>query len=957
MMTYTEFKTVEKPIIEWLQGLDWKYISPDELKRDTEETFDLPTLQAAIKKLNPETIKTDEDVEKVVNQLRRFSNDIRGNKEFFEWLKGERSLVLKPGEKARTIRLVDFENIENNVFVATNQFKFSGYEDVRFDIILMVNGLPLLVMEAKAPTREIFDYHEAIKQISRYQKQAPQIFKYIAFTCVTDGLNFRYGVTENKFFQWKNSHLTDQLEPAIKEIFNKQTFLDLIANFIIFEKEREETKKKITMHNQFSAANKIFQRVLTRQEKTGLIWHFQGSGKTLTMLFAAWKLKKAPQLNNPTILVIVDRIDLESQHWGTFANVDLPYTAKALNTKDFIGKLKRESREVIITTIQKFERVEEVLSKRENIIIFIDEAHRTQYGKLAMYMRQAFPNAIIFGFTGTPIDKGPLGKSTFRTFCPPGEKYLDRYSIKQSIEDGATVPISYLPRPDDFYIPKDQLDKEFFSITLGLSDEEQEKVLDKSATLKTALKSKDRINKIAKDIAEHYKTHIEPNGFKAQLVAVDRETCALYKEALDKYLPAEYSVVIFTPNPNDEEFLKRLVKDEKEKERLIKKVAQGTFQKPNENPKIIIVTDMLLTGFDAPIEQVMYFDKPLRDHKLIQAIARTNRPYPGKTVGIIVDYVGIFDNLMKALNFEAEDIEGIAYNFDILRKEFTQTVTELLEMFKDIKRDDTRESLFNTLRILEDQEKLKQFKTKLVKLKRLYETIAPDTFLLAHIKDYQWLLEINASYNKVFNRKYEHLLEYETKTKQLIREQLLIERIDKEIPTFTIDQNYLDHLQKKSYSNEQKIMEMKHALDYHIKINLETNPIYETLSQRLQRILKTQDKTQLLHELENITKEILTIDEEAKRLGLTKEEHALLSVLKKYAKQTEEKELIDFTKDLLKDIKPDLFPGWHRKSKIVQSVQRKVFDKSIQKFNEILDAKTILSMTEELTGFIIKHNE
>ncbi len=955
-MTYTEFKTVEKPIIEWLQGLGWKYISQDDLKRDLEEPFDLPTLQQAIKRLNSEIIKTDEDIEKVVNQLRRFSNDIRGNKEFFEWLKGERSLVLKPGEKAKTIRLVDFENVENNVFVVTNQFKFSGYEDVRFDIILMVNGLPLVVMEAKAPTREIFDYHEAIKQISRYQNQAPQIFKYIAFTCVTDGLNFRYGVTENKFFQWKNSHITDQLEPSIKEMFKKETFLDLIANFIIFEKEREEIRKKIAMGNQFAATNKIFQRVTKRQEKTGLIWHFQGSGKTLTMLFAAWKLKKAPQLNNPTILVIVDRIDLESQHWGTFANVDLPYTAKALSTKDLIGKLKRESREVIITTIQKFEKIEEILSKRENIIIFIDEAHRTQYGKLAMYMRHAFPNAIIFGFTGTPIDKGPLGKSTFRTFCPTGEKYLDRYSIKQSIEDGATVPISYLPRLTEYHIPRDQLDKEFFSLTLGLSDEEQERVLDKSATLKTALKSKDRIDKIAKDIAEHYKTHIEPNGFKAQLVAVDREACALYKEALDKYLPPEHSVVIFTPNPNDEEFLKRLVKGEREKEKLVKEVAQGTFQKPNENPKIIIVTDMLLTGFDAPIEQVMYFDKPIRDHKLIQAIARTNRPYPGKAVGIIVDYVGIFDNLMKALNFETEDIEGIAYNFDILRKEFTKTIAELLHLFRDIKRDDTRESLFNALHILEDQEKLKEFKTKLVKLKRLYETIAPDIFLLTHLKDYQWLLGINASYNKVFNRKYEHLLEYETKTKQLIKHELLIEKIDKEIPTFTIDTNYLANLDKRGYSKEQKIMEMKHALDYHIKINLETNPIYETLSQRLERILKTRDKTQLLYELENITKEILTIEEEAKRLGITKEEHALLTVLKKHTKK-EEGELIDFTKDLLKDIKLDLFPGWHRKSKVVQSVQRKVFDKSMKKFYETIDIKTILSMTDELTGFIIRHNQ
>jgi len=236
-------------------------------------------------------------------------------------------------------------------------------------------------------------------------------------------------------------------------------------------------------------------------------------------------------------MLIVDRIDLEGQLWGTFSNVDFPYSAKAESTKDLANKLKRESREVIITTIQKFEDIRDVLSKQENLIVFVDEANRSQYGKLAMHMRRAFPNAFIFGFTGTPIEKGALGRSTFRTFCPLGEKYLDRYGVRESIEDCATVRIVYEPRLEKFQVPRAILDREFLDRTRGLADEEQQRVIDKSATLKTVMKSKERVDKIARDVAEHFRTHVEQNGVKAQLVAVDREGCALYKEALDKYLP------------------------------------------------------------------------------------------------------------------------------------------------------------------------------------------------------------------------------------------------------------------------------------------------------------------------------------------------------------------------------------------------------------------------------------
>lgn len=952
-MVYTEYGTVEKPIIGWFRELGWEYVSPDELKRDIEEPFCLPFLRKAIKTLNPHAIETDEDVDKVINQLRRCSNDVTGNRDFFEWLRGERSIIFKQGEKAQTIRLIDYDDPENNSFVATNQFKFAGYENVRFDVVLMVNGMPLVIMEAKTSTKEQIDYTDAINQLLRYHRDAPQIFKYLAFVCATDGFVFKYDwTTPDRYFNWRNQE-ADPLEASVKGLFPKAQFLDFIQNFIVFEKAHEKITKKIAMQQQFSAANKIVHRVLHEDIDRGLVWHTQGSGKTLTMLFAAWKLKKMPLLNNPTIIVIVDRIELQRQLWGTFSNVDLPYTTRAKSTRDLIKKLKQDSREVIITTIQKFEPVRDILSQRENIIVLIDEAHRTQYGKLATYMRNAFPHAKIFGFTGTPIDKGPMGRSTFRTFCSPKERYLDKYSIRQSIEDDSTVRIIYQPRLSELHVPKETLDKEFLRITANLSEEDQDTVMRKSAKLRTILKAKDRIEKVAEDVANHYKTHIEPNGFKAQLVAVDREACALYKELLDKHLPPDYSTVIYTPAPNDNELLRRYHMPREDQ----LNIARNTFQKPDELPKIIIVTDMLLTGFDAPIEQVMYLDKPLRDHKLLQAIARTNRPYPNKEAGIIIDYIGIFDNLKAALNFEEEDIEGVADLLDTLKKEFYKRISELRSIFKNIERTDTRESLFKATQILENQEKLKQFKKDLLTAKRLFEIIAPDPELTKYLDDYSWFIQINEAYNKLYNRRRGvDLTPYQEKTKQLIKEKLLIEKIDKTLPTLEIGPEYLKKLEKANYTEDQKVVELKQALTVYIRINLGTNPIYETLSQRLERIIKTRDKTKMLEEMEEIVEEINELDKQIAEKGITKEEHALLTAAQKHLPDADEKELISFVRNLLSNVEANLFTGWQRKRTTINEVEKAVFHNCFKTFSKTLEPKSIMQLSEELVEFIKKYH-
>lgn len=949
-MVYTEFGTVEKPIIDWLQELSWEYVSGDDLKRDVEEPFCLPTLRQAIKTLNPHVIQSDEDVEKVVNQLRRCSNDIAGNRDFFEWLKGEKSIVFKQGEKAQTIRLIDYDRPENNSFVVTNQFKFAGYENVRFDIALMVNGIPLVVIEAKTSTQEQIDYTEAINQLLRYHRDAPQILRYLAFVCATDGFTFKYDWTDPKrYFNWRNKE-ADPLEASVKGLFQRAQFLDFIQNFIVFEKTHEKITKKIAMQQQFNAVNRIVRRVLHEDVDRGLIWHTQGSGKTLTMLFAAWKLKKIPQLNNPTIIVIVDRLELQKNILDTFGNVNFSYTTKAENTRSLLSKLKQDSREVIITTIQKFEPIRDILSQRKNIIVLIDEAHRTQYGKLASYMRNAFPHAKIFGFTGTPIDKGPMGRSTFRTFCSPKERYLDKYSIRQSIEDGSTVRIIYEPRLPEVHVPKETLDQEFLKITTDLSEEDQDRVMQKSAKLRTILKARSRIEKVAEDIANHYRTHVEPNGFKAQLAAVDREACALYKEELDKHLPPEYSTVIYTPAPNDDE---RLRKYHMPKEEQLN-IARNTFQRPEELPKIIIVTDMLLTGFDAPIELVMYLDKPLRDHKLLQAIARTNRPYPNKEAGIIIDYVGIFDNLKAALNFEEEEIEGVADLIDTLKKEFTKQISDLRAMFKGVERADSRESLFKVTQILEDPDRLKEFKQKLLTAKKLFETIAPDPELVKYLDDYSWFIQIDESYNKLYNRRRGvDLTSYQEKTKQLIRDKLLVDRIDKALPTLEIGPDYLKKLEEAGYTGDQKIVELRQALAVYIRINLGSNPIYETLGQRLERIIKSRDKPKMLQEMEEILKEINELDWQLAQKGITKEEQALLATTQKYLPKAEEKELIDFVRKLLSTIQNNLFLGWQRKRTTINEVEKGVFDTCFK--NLKLEPKSTVQLSQELMGFIQKY--
>jgi type I restriction enzyme, R subunit len=950
----SEEMIVEKPLVEFLESLGWSYVESDLIVRDYDDAFDRERLSDALFKLNHGVLISPSDVDRVIDFLRRLPNDVRGNKQFFQWLKNEESIGLRAGEHNQSINLIDYENLENNTYTVTTQYKFQGYANIRPDIVLLINGIPLVLIECKTQTSQSIDYTDGINQILRYDSQAPQLFKYLAYCCSTDGFNFRYGWTnEKRYFQWRNGY-EDPLESAARNLLTREKVLDFIQNFIIFETTNEEITKKIAMQQQIQATNELVKRVQLGEHKKGLVWHTQGSGKTLTMLFTAWKLKRQTNLDNPTVLLVIDRLQLKQQFSDTFTNIDSRYVTVVASQKDLIEKIRTQSKGILITTIQKFRKTSYV-DPRKNIVIMIDEAHRTQYGNYGIWLRDTFPNATLFGFTGTPIDKGPSGKSTFRTFCLPDEKYLHKYSIRQSIEDGATVPIIYEPRCSDEHVPREILDKEFLKITEGLSEEDQATVLRGSAKLSVILKAEHRMEKIAKDIAEHFTSHVEPNGFKAQIVAVDREACAVYKDYLDKYLPEDYTKVIYSSSPKDDEPNNKigplLKKNHMARADQIK-LTQGEFQKKETLPKILIVTDMLLTGFDAPIERVMYLDKPLRDHTLLQAIARTNRPYPGKDSALIIDYVGIFYRLKDALNFESQDIEGVAEIIDALKDEFREVMEQLDTLFEGVPKENTRTSLIAALKLLSDEEKYKQFKEKLSKARSLFETIAPDPFLSPYIFAYTWYNKINEAKNKQERAGKPDLKPYMEKTRRLIRDSVILNELANKLPILEIGPEYLKKLEEQNLPDELKVVELRQAIKYYIRIHVLLNPTLESLSERLERIIQGKDPENIKKGLEEILEDINQFESEREEKQLSREQYSVYNTFKGHLPEEDDQEIIDFTKSVLTNVAESglTFSGWNTKTETRKDVRRFIFDQCYQNYKD--KGSIMLDLTDDLMEMI-----
>jgi len=944
---YSELKQVEIPLVKTLhEKLEWEYIPSDELEelRDSyDNPFIIPHLKEAIVKLNSHKGITKEHADAIVHRLQR----IESNEEFSKWLKGEQSFKPSQSENAVTIRLIDIDNLQNNRFTVTNQFKqtithsvIENEKHIKPDIVLFVNGIPTTVIECKVLSTEESTYQEGIKQLERYQKHSPKLFASNCFNVATDGHILKYGATGSSsgyFFEWKDDkglpvdfdesrsefseletgqEYNPYIDRAVYGLFNHQAYVDLIHNFIVFETAENVTVKKIARYQQFRATNKIVNRVLNDEMRTGLVWHTQGSGKSLTMLFTAWKLRKHPVLNNPTVLIVVDRKDLDNQITGTFISSKLPNTVRANSIRDLRDKLKHDRREIIISTVFKFSELKDILVERENIIVLVDEAHRSQEGLNAIEMRGVLKNACFIGFTGTPIDRSD--HNTHRNFGmrPDGqiERYLDLYNIRQSIEDGATVPVHYQLRNTKWHPPDADMDKIIEDEYSYLDDETLDELKTKAATYGTFMMKPERLRSIAEDIATHFKEHVTPNNYKAQVVCFTRRACVKIKNHLDELLGSDISNIIYTGAQNDDDELRKYhYSSEKQKEVI------GDFKNSDHPLRILLVQSMLLTGFDAPVEQVMYLDRPVRDHTLLQAIARTNRPYKDKQCGIVIDYCGILKHLDKALNFNENEIESCLIDFEELKRQ----LPDLIDEFKNIFAGVDIANLWQCLKHIETNKLESRVNDVYKKLQVTYETIAPDPFLLDYHQDYKWATELVVALRQMNGNKKPEVRDYLANTQRLIQEHVDISKIDQTAPIFVVDDNYLRKIDELPANKEQREVLLEKRLRALLIVRLGNLPIYHTLMERLEAIVaqkdqETQDTLELLIELTGNLNEAI---KEEQAIGFSKGEMAVRQLVNEKVPCNEPDELASL---LNKVVTEHIFQGWQVQPSVHATIKRDI---------------------------------
>jgi type I restriction enzyme R subunit len=788
-----EHKTVQARIFQYSQEIGWTFVSRLEAERrrgvkGNEKPVSLyfdDLLYRKVKEFNP---LYNEAEGALVGQLRRLHSDIHGNREFLEYLRNKGKFFHAEEKRELDLLLIDYERTERNDYEVTEEFYWhNGRFGNREDVVFLINGIPVLVVECKNASKEE-GIALGIDQIRRYHSETPEYFVPEMAYIATDALGFDYGGTWNtvkrNIFHWKHEQV-GQLEAKVKSFFAVPCVLKLLKDYILFAEKDEKLEKYILAQHQTTAVQLAFVRAHDSIKRRGLVWHTQGSGKTFTMLKTAELLFKAPKSDKPTILLLIDRNELEDQLMKNLAalgmdNVEHAHTMARLNQL-----LRQDHRGIIVSTIHKFRDMPANLNPRRNIYVLVDEAHRTTGGDLGNYLMAALPNATYLGFTGTPIDRTAYGQGTFKTFgvddAPQG--YLHKYSIKESIEDGTTLPLFYNLAPNSMHVPAEVMEKEFFANaeTEGIADiEELNKILERAVNLKNFLKGKARIKKVAKYVAKHYRENVEPLGYKAFLVAVDREACALYKKALDEFLPPGYSEVVYTGNNNDKPLLKEFHIDEK-KERAIRK----NFAKYGELPKILIVTEKLLTGFDAPILYAMYLDKPMRDHTLLQAIARVNRPYENeaqemvKPHGLVLDFVGIFDKLEKALAFDSEEVNAVIKDLALLKTLFKNKMQSQSAAYLTlITRNFDDKDVDNLIEHFRGKERRKTFFKFYKELEMLYEIISPDKFLRPFLGDFATLSGIYIVVRKAYAKTVQPDREFLRKTNALVQEHIDIERIE-----------------------------------------------------------------------------------------------------------------------------------------------------------------------------------
>lgn len=876
-----EASTVQFPLVDHAAAAGWERVSDKEAlrkRRGEGGLFFYDELEAALLRLNPGVV-TPADVPGIVQRLESLPNTIAGNREVLDWLRGKQTIYVDSEKRHRNVRLADFDNQPgNNIFQVSWEWAYRNgtRKGNRADVVFVINGVPVAIVENKNPKSKDA-MSKALVQLRRYELETPEMLTAPQVFNITHLIEYFYGVTWNTqrkhVFNWKEEK-AGSYEDRVKHFFDHTRFLRMLRDWILFFEQDDELRKTILRQHQTRAAIKVAERCADPSKRSGLVWHTQGSGKTFTMVTAARLMLENPQrFAGATVLLVVDRNELEGQlsGWveallgdfqGSGVAVEIASSKKRLKSL-----LKQEFSGLIVTMIHKFDKLDANLSTRSNVYVLIDEAHRSTGGDLGNYLMGALPNATLIGFTGTPVDKTAYGKGTFKTFGHEDESgYLDKYSIAESIADGTTVRLRHTLAPAKVLLPVEKLEKEFYALaeSEGISDiDDLNRILDRAVNLRAFLKSDDRVDAVARFVAQHFRENVEPLGYKAFLVGVDREACALYKQALDKYLPADYSVPVYTQSAADaiDYPLVATHQIDPAQEKRVRKL----FRKPDQQPKILIVTDKLLTGYDASILYAMYLDKPMRDHVLLQAISRVNRPYEDadgrqKPSGLIIDFIGMLRDLNKALAFDSQDVSGVIEDLDLLLAEFRRLLAEAqarylapLEGGKDKQLETLLYDVFLAPEVRQE------FNDSYRQIESLYEILSPSPELREHIETFQRLVDLYLMVRNAYSSPTRFYEDVARKTEQMVRDMASSDGVVTTGKVIEFDLKTLQALRTEGDDNA-TVINLVRAIETEAEENAEQQPVLLDIAQRAAAILDALEQ-RTIHTQQAIEQLSLLVDE------------------------------------------------------------------------------------------------
>ncbi|WP_412064307.1 type I restriction endonuclease subunit R [Rhizobium sp. SYY.PMSO] len=995
-----EWHFAEQPTIEHLQAMGYGFIAPTEhgaLREGENQVLFRPHLIDALMRINGIDRVS---AEAAYGELGAISD----NEAWLKVLRGDYARKVNGQETRQTLRVIDFLNSGNNQFSVTRQLRVKAENTRKPDVVVYVNGIPLVVIEAKSPLNVKDKTGEAFEQIRQYERDIPRLFFSNIFNIVTDGALVLYGATGSgsKYFaEWRDpwpktaADFPDTLAKGLWSLLEPSRLLDLIAHYVVFEKTEDGTIKKMCRYQQFRAVNRIVDRVVESKHRQGLIWHTQGSGKSLTMVFAALKLKthrtiQSEALTNPNILVLTDRVDLHDQISGTFVACSLPNPTPVKSIKD-LHDLIRSGKDghTALSTIFKFQGSKEPIENSENWIVMVDEAHRTQEKDLGAFLRATLPNARFFGFTGTPVKKDD--KNTYENFGVPGEGYLDRYGIDDAVADGATVPIYYTGRKTDWHIDEAKIDILFDTWFAELDDDKLNEIKTRGVQIEDLVKHPRRIELIAYDIWTHFKQYAQPDGFKAQIVSIDREAVVLYKQALTKVISEDLqaqglepvyalarantmSACVYSINQEDskpsEDQHKQAIRNELRAHYLdaeAEKQAKKAFGRKGEDPQFLIVCDKLLTGFDCPIESVMYLDKPLKEHGLLQAIARTNRVSDAKKRnGLIVDYIGVSGHLEEALSsYRADDVRNAMRNLDDLRNELRAAHSAVAALMKPLKRkasdkDGLKAEYDAFVKLLGTEDKWFEFKAKARDFIALYETLSPDPSVLDFTTDLKWVANFLLYGTQHFEKRQAFdQMNYSEKIREMLEKHLEATGLSVTVklrhitdPEFWEDFYPADKTEEDLMTAAiRKTTELRKTVTERID---DSPHQYGKFSERLLQLLEKLESAQLswsekLKAAEELAKDIIAEDAAHVEAGLSPGAYGILQILNGFTAGAEGEDLAIRLEGLYTD--PVTAPaGWWEKDGLRKSLRQQV-----RSMAHLAGLTRLKEIPEEVEAYALKH--